>query len=177
MKISYPMTEKDILLAQAETRKRYRASLARGWQMPLLLWGGALTFSIAFAASLGMYRWHPGVVSLDFSLVLIPACLGMILVFAYLVAIRNASVRAQLAAAGPLPLMASVTLTDGEVEFSSPNGRAIVPFSRVVACSMTPTHILLALRPWTVVIIPRAAFDSDEACASFVACVRDRAGL
>jgi hypothetical protein len=159
MKISYQLTERDVLFAQSETGKRY----------------GALTFGIAFAASLSMYRWHPGVVSLDFSLVLIPACLGVLLVVAYLLAIRKASRRAYLAAIGPLPITATMTLTDEDVEFSSPHGRSIIPFSRVVACSMTSTHILVVLRPWTVVAIPRVAFDSDEACASFAACVRDRA--
>jgi hypothetical protein len=177
LKISYQLTEQDILLAQSETRKRYRASLVRGWQTPVLLWGGALTFGMAFAASLGMYRFHSGSVTRDFSFVLVPACVGVILTFAYLMAVRRASLRAHLDAAGPLPLAASVTLTDNDVELASQNGRAIVPFDRVVASSMTPTHVLIVLRPWSVIVIPRVAFDNDETCARFVACVRDRAGL
>jgi hypothetical protein len=177
MNISYQLTEKDVVVAQSEATKRCRDSLGRRWQSALLLWGGALTFGIAFAASLGMYRLRPGAASRDFSFVLIPACLGVVLTLAYGRAIRKASLSAYLAAIGPIPLAQAIALTDDAIELSGPVGCASIPCNRVMACSETATRVLIVVRPWTVVAIPRTAFARSEDSSGFVASVRAHAGL
>jgi hypothetical protein len=176
VELSYSLSEADVLLSQAEAQKLCRAAMGRSWRNRLLLWSIGITFGLTFAASLAMFQSHPGKVAYDFSFVFFPACLGALAVLVYVKTAQVSARRAYLASIGPFPLHHALRLTDSTLELSGPDGSASLPLGRIVSCSENGSHVLITVRPWTVIAIPKVAIASAGASTSLVSQLSSRIG-
>ncbi len=172
MEVSYEISEKDVLASQAEAQRLCRIAISRPWMSYALLGGLSISFGLAFASSIGMYQSYPGKVSSDFTFVFVPTVLGIVLVYAYFKRVHALTRSAYLSAAGPFPLHHVLRVENGSLDVSGPHGRAVLPIARVVSVRDTGSHVLVTVKPWTVLAIPGAAFRDRGQVVAFIAALQ-----
>lgn len=176
MEVSYEVSEADVLVSQAEAQRLCRMAISRPWHAHALLLGLSLSLGVAFGASIGMYTSYSGKIIANFSFVFVPGLLGLVGLLAYYKAAQAATRRAHLSAIGPFPLQQTLRVADGVIDLDGPLGRALVPIDRVRSVREAEKHVLVAIKPWTVVAIPKAAFRDSEDMAALIAALRPASG-
>ncbi|MEZ5440979.1 MAG: YcxB family protein [Lysobacterales bacterium] len=81
-----------------------------------------------------------------------------------------------LAVAGPFPSEQVLSVSDHGLRGEGPDGEALVRWSGIRAVQRLPGHVAIVLRPLSVLVIPRKAFESVELSDRFAEFLSERAG-
>lgn len=172
MDLQYDVTEKDWELAQATSCEQY-SSMIRSSLLPRLAWWSFFVFlCIALASSAGMFSKYGESVAFDLSFVLGSALLAS----ASLAIFRRLSARSAKAAVlrslEPFPLEHRLMVSDRGIDVTNRHGRSIFPWASVLEVRETSSHVLLVVRPGSVLPIPSSAFATPELRNAFLSQIR-----